>query len=40
MKVDTYPQACQAVPFQTNALIRAVCCDMKKIEHGMCIFFR
>lgn len=40
VKVDTYPQACQAVPFQTNALIRAACCDMKKIERGAMMILR
>ena len=40
VKVDTYAQAKGLVPFQTNALIRAVCCETKKIECGSLVIIR
>lgn len=40
VKVDTYAQACGTLPFQTNALIRAASCEVKKVDRGIVLIVR
>lgn len=40
VEIETYPQAAGCVPPLTNALIRAVWCETKKIERGCAVIIR